>query len=125
MCVCVCVSNQLCMPCLHPNVSVSVSAPVECMCVHVSVCVRVCVYFLYSPRQSFIDLGGPVGTVLTANRDTRRPQPLARRSLHIIPKHMTTAALSQHRGKAVVRQRGEEEEDNGKGRDFVAELVNA
>lgn len=28
-------------------------------------------------------------------------QPLVRRSLHIIPRHMTTAALSQHRGWVV------------------------
>lgn len=32
-----------------------------------------CVYFLYPSCQCFIDLDGPVGMVLTADRDTREP----------------------------------------------------
>lgn len=75
-----------------------------------------CVYFLYPCCQCFIDLNGPVGIKLTADRDTRE-QPLVRRSLHIIPEHMTTAALSQHRGRVVseltTSWRGEEEQREG------------
>ncbi len=35
--------------------------------------VSVCVYFLYPSCQCFIGLDGPVGMVLTADRDTREP----------------------------------------------------
>ena len=46
-------------------------------------------------------------------------QPLVRHSLHIIPQHITTAALSQHRGWAVaaltIRHEEEEEEEEEEG----------
>lgn len=46
-------------------------------CIHSSMYQTVsevaCVYFLYPSCQCFIDLDGPVGMVLTADRDTREP----------------------------------------------------
>lgn len=40
---------------------------------HQAVSVFACVYFPYPSYQCFIDLNGPVGIVLTADRDTREP----------------------------------------------------
>lgn len=36
-----------------------------------------------------------------SRQGTQESQPLVRRGVHIIPEHMTTAALSQHRGRVV------------------------
>lgn len=46
-------------------------------CIHTTMCqsvsVSACVYFLYPFCQCIIDLDGPVGMVLTADKDTREP----------------------------------------------------
>lgn len=63
--------------------------------VHSCTCALHCA-FLHPLCYCFIDLGGPVGTMLTANSDTPASHPLARRWhgwRYIIPQHMTTAAL--------------------------------
>lgn len=77
--------------------------------------------FLYPSCRGFIDLDGPVGMVLTADRDTREPA-ISQTQLAHYPRHMTTAALSQQRGRVVTAlstsRRGEEEE-NREGRGLL------
>lgn len=50
-----------------------------CVCV---ACFILCVYFLYPSCQCFIDRDGPVGMVLTADRDTREPAISQTQSAH-------------------------------------------
>lgn len=86
-----------------------------------------CVYFLYPYCQSIIDLDGPVGRVLTADRDTREPA-ISQTQHAYYPRAHDNSCLVPAQGQGCnctynVMKR--EEEENCEGREFTGMLVNA
>lgn len=116
VCVCVCVC---CL--LYSYHHQTVSEP-ECVC------------FLYPSCQCIIDLDGPVGRVLTADRDTREPAISQTQHAHY-PRAHDNSCLVPAQGQGcnctyyVMTRTGggqeEEEEEKSEGRDFTGMLVNA